>query len=54
MRDRLLSRLLFTVSMLIAMGVTTALILAVAGHQPPRERLRVVPAATASAATPGR
>lgn len=49
MRDRLINRLLFTVSMLIAMGVTTAVILAVFGHQPAHERLVVVrPAATAS------
>lgn len=51
MRERLVNRLLFTVSALVAMAVTTALILAVAGRQPAHERLVVVrPAATASPA----
>jgi hypothetical protein len=48
MRDRLLNRLAFTVSMLVAMAVTTAVIMLVIGHASPAGRFIVQPAATAS------
>jgi hypothetical protein len=52
-RDRLVDRLLFTVSMLAAIAVTTAVILAVVSAvRPVHGRLVVRPAATASPARP--
>lgn len=52
MRDRLLNRLAFTVSLLVALGIATAVIVAVvaAAGGEPAHRLVVRPAATSSPA----
>ena len=50
MRDRLVDRALFLAVFLVAVAVTTAVILVVAGHRPAHGRLVVRPAATASPA----
>jgi hypothetical protein len=52
-RERLLNRLWFTASLLIALGITTAVIVALAPRPAPA-RLLVRPAATPPPARPAR